>query len=197
MSQENAVEDADALTLRSRIAYKTPTKNGFSALIEVGNSTALIDDYSFPPVGLNPGQFSIVADPDSHTEIDQAFVRYQYDKSPSVKLGRQVLTLDNHRFVGHVGWHQDRQTFDAFSVDFAPTAKTAIKYAYLDKRHRIFADERDIDAKDHLFNASYKFASGKLTTYAYLLVDDGTDNSLDTFGISYSGKGAGLFYRAE
>lgn len=197
VSQDNALEDADALTLRSRLGYKTGVVNGFSGLVEIENSTAIIDDYSLPPVGLNAGQFSIVADPDSHTEVDQALIQYK-NKGVTAKLGRQVLTLDNHRFVGHVGWRQDRQTFDALSVSYSPSKTASYKYAYLDKRNRIFADELDFDAKDHLFNASFKVGTGKLTPYAYLLeIDNGSDNSLDTYGISYAGKGAGLSYRAE
>lgn len=197
VSQDNALEDADALTLRSRLGYKTPVVGGFSGLVEIENSTAVIDDYSFPPVGLNAGEFSVVADPDSHTEVDQAFVQYK-GEGVTAKLGRQVLTLDNHRFVGHVGWRQDRQTFDALSLSYAPSKTATLKYAYLNKRNRIFADERDLDAKDHLLNASFKLGAGKLTSYAYLLeVDNGTENSLDTYGISYAGKGAGLSYRAE
>jgi len=197
VSQDNAREDADALTLRTRLGYKTAAVNGFSGLIEAENSTAIIDDYSFPPVGLNGSQFSVVADPDSHTEIDQALIQYKED-GVTAKFGRQVLTLDNHRFVGHVGWRQDRQTFDALSVSYAPSKTATYKYAYLDKRNRIFADERDVDSKDHLLNASFKLSAGKLTPYIYLLeVDNGTDNSLDTYGVSYAGKGGGLSYRAE
>jgi hypothetical protein len=97
--------------------------------------------------------------------------------------------MDNHRFVGHVGWRQDRQTFDGFSTEFAPVENLSLKYAYISQRNRIFAEVADLDAKDHLINASYQTTYGKFTAYAYLLeVDNATDNGLDTYGASFSGS---------
>lgn len=187
VSQENALEDADALTLRSRLGYKTETVEGFSALIEIENSFEIIDDFSVPPTGDRTGQFSVVADPET-TELDQAYVSYSSEKFKA-KIGRQVITLDGHRFVGHVGWRQDRQTFDAAVINYTPVKGFNINASYIDKRNRIFADERDIDSKDLIFNTSYKLGGGKLVGYAYLLeVDNATNNSLDTYGVSYKGS---------
>jgi len=187
VSQDNALEDADALTLRAKLGYQTATVNGFSAVLEGEANIELIDDFSVPPAGVRPGQFSVIADPETE-EIDQAFVQYKNDKF-SAKVGRQVFTLDGHRFVGHVGWRQDRQTFDGVVVKYQPSAKFTINASYIDKRNRIFAEEADIDSKDTILNSSYKTSFGKLTGYAYLLeVDNGTDNSLDTYGVSLVGS---------
>ena len=60
------------------------------------------------------------------------------------------------------------------------------------------ASEKDFDSKDHLFNIAYKTSYGKLTAYSYLLeVDEGTANSLDTFGVSFNGKKDKLSYSVE
>ena len=131
-------------------------------------------------------QYSVVADPKS-TEIDQAYLSYKTE-SLTTKLGRQVITFDNHRFVGHVGWRQDKQTFDALSSSYAKDGMSA-SYAYINKRNRIFADEKDIDAKDHVINAYINTSLGKVSAYGYLLeVDNGTDNALNTYGARLSGK---------
>ncbi len=196
VEQNNPLEDADALTLRSRLGFKTGVASGFSALIEIEDVREIVDDFSVPPAGVRPGQFSVIADPEG-TEVDQAFVKYATDNF-SFKLGRQVFTLDGHRFVGHVGWRQDRQTFDAAVVNFKPVKGVDITAAYLDKRNRIFHDEADLDAKDVILNASYATPVGKLVAYAYLLeVDNDTDNSLDTYGISFAGKKDIFSYAAE
>lgn len=156
-----------------------------------------IDDYN-DKVG-NGGEYSVIADPET-TELDQAYVQYKSD-GVTAKLGRQVITLDNHRFVGHVGWRQDKQTFDAASVAYKQD-KLSLNYAYITKRNRIFGEEADLDAKDHLINLSYKLDAGKLSAYSYLLeVDEGADNSLDTYGVRFAGaKKMGdnkLLYTAE
>ncbi|WP_100656905.1 alginate export family protein [Alteromonas flava] len=184
VDQNNALNDANALTLRTFANFKTKANHGFSIFVEVENNLALIDDYNDT---LGDGtQYSVVADPQS-TELDQAYVQYQQDNL-TAKLGRQVINLDNHRFVGNVGWRQDKQTFDAVSVKYT-YADAEFFYAYIDKRNRIFADERDIDAKDHLLNASIKTPAGKLTGYGYLLeVDSPTVNVIDTWGARLVGQ---------
>lgn len=185
VEQDNAAKDADALTLRTRLNYTTGAFNGFSAAVELENSIAIIDDYN-DATGSGAG-YSVIADPD-HTELDQAFIQYKGDKLTG-KIGRQVITMDNHRFVGHVGWRQDRQTFDALTLGYQLSDATKVSYAYLSKRNRIFSDEKDIDAKDHLLNLSHKLSAGTLTGYAYLLEEDKTGGAaIDTFGVRYSGS---------
>lgn len=185
-SQDNALADADALTLRARLGYETDTVNGFSAVIEGEATIEIVDDFSVPPAGVRPGQFSVIADPESE-EIDQAYIKYSAN-GLTAKVGRQVFTLDGHRFVGHVGWRQDRQTFDGVVINYKPSDKFSINASYIDKRNRIFADEADFDSSDTILNSSYKTSLGKVTGYAYLLeIDNGTQNSLDTYGLSFSG----------
>ncbi|HEY9135591.1 MAG TPA: alginate export family protein [Pseudomonadales bacterium] len=187
VEQDNMLKDADGLILRSRLGYKTGEYNGFSALAEFEDSrvVAAMDDYN-NSLGFHT-QYSVIADPET-TELDQAFVQYKSDSFTS-KLGRQVITLDNHRFVGDVGWRQDRQTFDAFLLNFKPVENLDLLYAFLGERNRIFADASDIDSKDHLVNAAYKTSLGTVTAYAYLLeVDNNTDNALDTFGLRFNGS---------
>lgn len=197
-SQDNPLPDADALTLRSRLALKSPSYEGFSGLIEVENVFAIIDDFAVPVVGDRVGEFSVIADPDV-TEIDQAFVQYKNDNF-SAKLGRQVLALDGHRFIGHVGWRQDRQTFDGLVVNYK-TGGFDINFSYLDRRNRIFAEDGDVDSSDTILNTSYGTPIGKLTAYAYLLEVDANDTSLDTYGISLRGgrdyQGTKIIYGAE
>ncbi|MBX2850034.1 MAG: alginate export family protein [Acidiferrobacterales bacterium] len=198
VDQDNALEDADALTLRTRLGYKTDTFNGFSGLIEFEDSREVlgVDDFSVPPAGVRAGQFSVIADPET-TELDQGFIQYS-GGGFTAKVGRQVITLDNHRFVGHVGWRQDRQTYDAVSITYAPNDKFKLFGAQLSQRNRIFAEEANIQSEDTLINASFTTSFGKFVGYAYLLeVDNGTDNSLDTFGISFSGKSGNVTYAAE
>jgi len=187
VDQDNALKDADALTLRTRLTYATGSVNGFSSVVEFEDSRNVlgVDDYN-NTTGKNT-DYSVIADPET-TELDQFLLKYQ-QKSFIAKLGRQVITMDNHRFVGHVGWRQDRQTFDGLTLAYQPVDNLSLQYGYITKRNRIFADAKDIDAKDHLINASYKTSVGNITAYSYLLeVDNGVENSLDTYGVRINGS---------
>jgi len=184
VEQNNTLKDADALTLRTRVNYTTGAYKGFSAAVELENTTALVDDYN-DAIGEGAG-YSVIADPE-HTELDQAYIAYKGDKL-SGKIGRQVITMDNHRFVGHVGWRQDRQTFDALTLGYQLNEATKVSYAYLAKRNRIFSDEKDVDAQDHLLNISHKTSAGTITGYAYLLEEDKTGGAeINTLGVKYAG----------
>ncbi|GAB1258280.1 alginate export family protein [Aurantivibrio plasticivorans] len=192
VEQDNPTDDADALTVRTRLTYKSGSLGGFSGLLEMedSRSVAAIDDYTVGPTGFKPGQYSVIADPQT-TELDQAFIQYKND-IVAVKGGRQVIALDGQRHVGHVGWRQDRQTFDGLTVDITPIDDLSIKAGYITQRNRIFAEAADVDAKDILLNVSYKTPIGKVVVYNYMLeVDNDTDNALDTLGVSFDGAVGG------
>jgi hypothetical protein len=189
VDQDNAVKDASALTLRTWLGFSTGSVNGFSFTAEVEDSRIVMgqDEYTDGPTGFNVGEYSVIADPET-TELDQAYIQYKNDNF-TARVGRQVITLDDHRFVGHVAWRQDKQTFDAISAKYAVNSELELFYSYLYKRNRIFAEAADLDSKDHILHAAYQSKIGKFVAYAYLLeVDNDTNNALDTYGISYDGK---------
>ena len=204
VDQDNALKDATALTLRTRVGYATGSYNGFSGLVEFEDSRIVAeqDNFSVPPTGFNsnPTRYSIIADPET-TELDQAYIQYKNDLIKA-RYGSQVIVLDNQRYVGHVGWRQDRVTFDAVSAVFTPVDKLTITAAHLLERNRLFAEEADQKSKDNIINISYPTSIGKLTAYAYLLEDDFDNNAeRDTYGIRLAGsqgiQGTKINYIAE
>ena len=202
--------DADALTLRTRLGYTTGSYHGFTAGVEAQNTTALVDDYQEP--GQPATGHSVVADPEL-TEVSQAWIGYaNKDYATSGKVGRQLIILDNARFVGNVGWRQNMQTFDAVTLKNSSVEKLDLTYAYLWKVKRIFGNPpgaafTDFDSNSHLINAAYSgLPIGKLTAYTYLLDLEnaaGFGSSSATYGLSLTGSkplgdsGVTLGYRAE
>ncbi len=172
--------DSDGLTLRSRFTITTGSVGAFNAVVEFEDVRDVlgIDD-----------EGGMIPDPET-TELDQAFVQYKSD-AVTAKVGRQVIALDGQRFVGHVGWRQDRQTFDAVTATFAPAKDLSVFAGYVYKRNRIFAETADLDSSDFMLNAAYKTSVGKLTGYAYLLDDEDTDTQSDTYGVSFAGATSG------
>ncbi len=187
-------ELSEALTVRTRLGYLTQTFEGFQAFIEMEDVRPLDDD-RYNAAGLNnqPSR-SVIADPKG-TELNQLWLSYTVPTDGAtltLKPGRQVITLDDHRFVGHVGWRQDNQTFDAVTAtsDLGVEGLGAT-YGYLWKINRIFSDERDFDSNSHLFNVAYDLKDlGKLSGFAYLLdfEDSSAANSSQTLGVRLAGK---------
>ncbi|GLS82819.1 alginate export family protein [Paraferrimonas haliotis] len=186
VSQDNDLKDAQALTIRTRLGYTTADFSGFSAMVEFEDSRPAFGVNNYNDTINGDTHYSVIADP-KVTEVDQAFVQYKNDMLLG-RVGRQVLAIDNQRFIGHVGWRQDRQTFDAANLVVTPIKDLSLQYAYITKRNRIFADVKDVDSKDHVLNASYNTPFGKVSGYGYLLEEDkAMKNGLDTYGVRFAG----------
>ena len=163
-----------------------------------GELTGVLDKEEFNAAGVHGDPEKVViADPEN-AQLDQAWLSYNYGKT-GVKAGRQVITLDGHRWVGHVGWRQNRQTYDAAAFTASPIEGLNLFYGYLANVIRIFgsdapsegANAEDFESDSHLLNASYSLGSyGKVTGYGYFLdLEDapGKIAGSDTIGISYAG----------
>lgn len=183
--------EAEAVTLRSRFTISSGSYNNFSAVVgfEDVRDVLGVDEKN-----------GILPDPEV-TEVDQGFIQYK-SEDYTAKFGRQVIALDNQRYVGHVGWRQDRQTYDALSVagksgDFSYTA------AYVYKYNRILGETADFDASTVLLNGSFASPIGKVTGYAYLLDNEDNNaeaNNHDTYGVRLTGATKGdmpFTYTAE
>ncbi len=205
---------ATANTLRLRLGYETATFNGFGAMVEAEHTTDLGNKkyYSQNPFNAAP-QYATIQDPEV-TEINQAYLSYSGIANTNVKWGRQRIKLDNDRFIGNVGWRQNEQTFDAFTLVNKSLPSTTITAGYITNANRIIGDgDGNADAgnahmKSPIFNVSYKGLSfAEIVGYAYLLdyrtVGAATTNanSADTYGLRLNGStamgGNKLLYTAE
>jgi len=192
VDEDEIQKNAEASTLRTRLGYETEKYHGFGALIEFENITVIGND-RFNDTVNGKTEFPIVADPPD-TEVNQAFLSYKPQATTSVRYGRQRITIDNHRFVGNVGWRQNEQTFDALSILTQAIPQTIGTYVYLTNVNRIFGDNHptssDIAMETHLINVSLRGPDGgSLTGYAYLLdFDDTPLASTKTFGVRLQGS---------
>lgn len=205
--EQTGLLDANALTLRTRLGFTSGDYAGFKVMVE-GENILAADGDRYNQSGLNPvaARRAVVADPDS-SEINQAWISYTTGKTSAV-LGRQRLVLDNHRFIGDVGWRQNQQTFDALVVQDKTLDKTTLNYAYVDRINRVFGERHPQGhwkSKSHLLNAARAGlpAAGTLVIYGYWLdFDHSPANSCATWGASYTGAldlsaAAKLAFRAE
>lgn len=184
VGQDNAREDADAVTLRTLLGYTTKSWNDLTGFVEMENVNALVDDYSIP--GGPVQRYSIVADPDD-TELNQWGIRYAGIRNLSATIGRSKLILDNARWVGNVGWRQNEQTYDGVFLKYTPLSSLTLQYDYLSNVNDIFFN--NVDLNGHLFNFSWA-ALPQLTliAYGYLLdFESPAAADSDTVGLRATG----------
>lgn len=216
VDQSNFADDSHAPTIRTRFGFTTAPLYGFQGMIEGENVTVLGPDSNFNAAGSNgQGTRPPVADPET-TELNQAWIGYSYTNKFAAKLGRQRIALDNHRFIGDVGWRQNMQTFDAASATYTPIKDLSFYYGYLWDVNRVFGDvsglpagNLDFESNSHLLNVSWApFKYGRFVGYTYLLdLDLGAGptphvNSCATYGGYFAGSAPvtdkfSLGYRAE
>ena len=208
VDQDNALNNANAQTIRTRVGFQTGKWYGLSALVEADN-VSRIGDASYNSLRNGQTDYSVVADPDG-TEINQALLRYDH-KYGSAVLGRQRINLDNQRFVGGVAWRQNEQTYDGVLGQLKPLEGLTLTYAYIDNINSIFgpgngrfdtaANQANIEGHSHLLNAQYVVMPElTVTAYQYRL---GLDNlaaggqSSKTTGLRLNGAVSGVSYALE
>lgn len=160
-------------SIRTRLGYTTGEYQGFKAMVEM-EDLSFANDNDRPALDVPT------------TELNQVWFSYQ-----GAKVGRQIYTLDDHRFIGHVGWRQNIQTFDAVTYAVEATEQLKLNFGYLDAVHRVNATSQDLVGL--LANGSFQASEAfTLAGFAYLLdFDLPALASSDTFGIRAAGKLAG------
>lgn len=196
--------DANATTLRVRLAARFRLADDWSALVEGEGIAAADDRYNSGANGSTA--YPVVADP-TGVELNQAWLGWQGERAAGT-LGRQRILVDNQRWIGNVGWRQNEQTFDALALEWKPSAQWTARYLWLDRVHRINGDdarnplarERELDS--HAFDLAWSGASQQWG--GYVLAHEDRDVALAstiTTGVRWTGKhlrgGNGWGWRAE
>ncbi len=208
VEQDNALNNANAQTLRTRVGFQSGRWYGLSVLLEADH-VARLGDAAYNSTRNGQTDYSVVADPDG-SEINQALLRYEHALGSAV-LGRQRILLDNQRFIGGVAWRQNEQTYDGALLQLKPLQGMTLSYAYLDNINSIFgpgngrfdgpANPANIDGHSHLLHLQYQFHPAVLASlYQYRLGLDnlsaGSQSSITT-GLRLSGAQDGLSYALE
>jgi len=179
---KSATKDAKALTNRLVVGARADIlgDSGFSGYAELMNVSngSLIDDYAPQQKG-----YAVVADP-VNTRLTQAYIDYKAGNT-LIRAGRQMINIDDQRFVGAVGWRQMPQTFEAYTLVNKDIKDLTFTGAYVTQRLGI-VDGLSGKTKTVVLNGAYKINdSMKLTGYGYMI-----GNLSDTFGLRFTGKTA-------
>jgi hypothetical protein len=186
----------DLASLRTRLTYTSLDYQGFGLGVEM-------DDVSYINAYQNENKGADIADPKG-TEVNQYFLTYKVGKTVA-KYGRQRIILDNQRFVGGVGFRQNEQTYDGFSLLSNDVDKVTLFGAYVTNVNRIFGENNaNPDLRDNhgdivLLNAQYKVVPAfGFSAYLYDIQNDTVKNASNkTLGLRTTGTAAGFTYVAE
>ena len=185
---ESGDSDPDGISIRTRLGYTTPNYQGFKGMLEMEN-------VSIPFNADQPNGLDVKT-----TELNQLWLSYNITDLGSLKLGRQIYTLDDHRFIGHVGWRQNIQTFDAVTAKIGIDERLTLRTGFIDQVNRINATVQDMNGS--LINLQFSPADYlQLTAFAYFLNFDSFAVDSDSIGVRATGKlplgGSSLSYAAS
>jgi hypothetical protein len=205
--EQDGLKTTNGDPIRLRLGYLTPKFAGFQAYAEFeGNTPVFDDDYNDKSNGKT--DYAVIADP-SKGELNQGWLSFDTIPDTVIKGGRQVILLDNQRFVGAVGWRQMEQTFDAANLLNTSLGALSANISYIWNVRSILSE--DINMNSPLVNLKYTFEGiGALTGYGYWLDYSDADDSgpfeyafsTQTLGLRFTGKPAitdtlNLLYTAE
>ncbi|MBM0105171.1 hypothetical protein JM946_10435 [Steroidobacter sp. S1-65] len=200
VDQTPLVEDAHVETLRMRLGFETGRAWSTSFLAEGELITELEGRYRDDTARARNLNYPVIPDPETE-EINRLQLVNTALPGTTVTLGRQRIVLDDHRFVGNVGWRQNEQTFDAVRIVNKSLPALTLDATYLNQVNRIFGRDSP-QGRYHgdgvLANAAYRSAIGKLSAFGYWLDFDaaaGLQGGLDptrvsneTFGVRLTGE---------
>ncbi|MGR8935298.1 MAG: alginate export family protein [Gammaproteobacteria bacterium] len=195
------LKNANANTLRLRAGYLTPEFHGFQGYAEYQGLAAMQEDYNSTRNGLT--QYSTVVDPDK-SELNQLWISYKGIPDTNIIGGRQRITLDDHRFIGNVGWRQLEQTYDGALVVNKSIPNLTATVGYLGNVQTVNATTDVLTTP--FVNLNYALGDyGNMVGYAYWLdYDDPAKyaRSSQSYGLRFAGsknidENFGVMYTAE
>jgi len=191
VDEEGDKQEAHASTMRLRLGYLTPKFRGFQVYGEMEGNWVLGRE-RYNSLRNHKIERAIVADP-QETELNQAWLSYTGIEEVTVKVGRQRIIHDDHRFIGNVVWRQLEQTFDAVTVRNELLPDAVIEAAFLWHVRGILSNT--IDMTSPLLHITYTgLPFGKVAAYGYWLDYDDRKDSADftlstqTYGIRFAGS---------
>jgi hypothetical protein len=187
---------SNAATLRTRLGYGTQPWEGLSGYIEAENIAVADRDAYYDGIPPNTRDRTTIADPPD-TQMNQAYLLLDRPDwlGTSVKGGRQRIVLDDHRFIGNVGWRQNEQTYDgAWAQSAFGLERLTVGYGYLAAVRRIFGNRgprstRDFDSNSHLARVAVDVVPWfQPVAFAYLLdLRDAPAESSNSYGVRLTG----------
>jgi len=162
---QNGKAGAEAFTMRTLLGFSTKPVDDIAAMFQLINVADIAGSHNSIVNGLT--RYAAIPDP-AATNVNQAFISYAGIPTATVTVGRQIINLDDTRFVGNVDFRQNMQTFDAVTVTTSPLPDFKVTASYIWGVKDIL--NRHLPEKTFLGEAYWtpmKAAAFEVFTYAY------------------------------
>lgn len=192
--ESNTKDKANAFTVRATLGLEANLLGIDGLSMKIDGTTVQSIGAEHYDSGSNGLNYDKVVDPEQ-TRFSQAYLQYKYGKTVA-KVGRQVINLDNQRFIGSVDWRQMMQSFDAAVISDNTIDNLTLTGAYVWGRAAV-SDAATADTDSIILHGAYKINDLlKITAYDYMI-----SSASDTIGMSLVGtipvSAAKIAYRAE
>lgn len=202
VDQDGLPEPAHWGSVRTVLGWKTLEYRGFSAVAEGINVTrfsasggiAYTDTPSYTGAtafgsyaGLSTGYYPLIEDPDA-TDFNRLYLEYVGLPHTLVRVGRQLVRIDNQRFIGDYDFGQLPQAFNGVLLENSSLPQSRLTLGYFTRVRNAFAVQTQ--TQTIALNAHFEpWPVLKLAAYAYLQDQPRTgsvtgfaDNSNQIFG---------------
>ena len=182
--KDNDIKAGNAYTVRTTLGINAELFNvdGLSTYIE-GTSVNNFGANDYSTFGYSNPNYDTILD-SNQARITQAYIDYKLAKT-TLRGGRQLVNLDDQRFVGSVGWRQMFQTFDAVSVISQDVQDLTLLGSYIYNVNGIAPldpQAKFSNTNSVILNAKYSKKFINVTGFGYLLAD-----VHDTYGVKVDG----------
>lgn len=173
------LDTAHAFTLRSLVGWQTAPFKNFSFGVQITDVHEFNDNFNdrrdnqpehnngTGSASLDKRQYPNIVDA-GYTDINQLYMDWTGLSDTRLRLGRQIVNLDNVRFVGDIAFRQNTQVFDGISILNKSIPNTEIFLAHFGKVRQITTKLRD--GNIDIINAKYKISpTESLIGYGYFI----------------------------
>jgi hypothetical protein len=144
LDESNFYEGAQGGTLRTVLGWNTAPYYGVRVRLEVMNASHFgSSNFNDDPSDIGSSPYPLLPDP-RYTGVNQAYAEYGNESGFRMKLGRQVVRLDNQRWVSDNDFRQIPQLFEGVALSYDGFESTGLEAGYYTKVRNTSGDTNDL-----------------------------------------------------
>ncbi len=159
-------EATDAWTVRTMLGWQTAPFHDFRLTAQYIHTSIVGPKYmNDDPARIPTSAYPLLPDPANHS-INQLFVDYSGVPATRLRVGRQILRIDDQRFISDVDFRQTPQVFDGATIVNTSLPGIEIQLGEYRRMHTVL--DRTNKLRLHILHAAWNPAPDHtLAAYGY------------------------------